>query len=124
MGLKLVIAGSRTIKNYACLTETVDRVLKVDPDFIAKIEEVVSGTAIGPDQLGERWAQQNDIPIKRMPADWSKGRGAGHIRNAEMAKYADIGIILWDGVSPGTRGMINQMQLCKKPYFLDVYKVG
>lgn len=122
--MKLVIAGSRTIKDYTCLTETIDRILKVDPKFVGKIDEVVSGTAIGPDQLGERWAMQNDIPIKRMPADWSKGRGAGHIRNAEMAKYADIGIILWDGVSPGTRGMLKQMQLYKKPYFLDVYAVS
>lgn len=72
------------------------------------ISEVVSGTARGADRRGEAWANMNNISIKRFPADWDKyGKAAGHIRNAEMAKYADAAIIFWNGVSPGTRSMID-----------------
>ena len=49
-----------------------------------------------------------DIPVKRVPANWEKfGRSAGHRRNAEMAQYADGLVAFWDGLSPGTRSMID-----------------
>ncbi len=34
------------------------------------------------------------------------GKSAGHIRNAEMADYADALIAFWDGKSRGTANMI------------------
>jgi len=71
------------------------------------VTEVVSGCARGADRLGERWAEQNGIPVKRFPADWdTHGKSAGHMRNREMGLYADALVALWDGQSPGTRGMI------------------
>lgn len=46
------------------------------------------------DSLGE----QNGVPVRRFPANWERfGRAAGMYRNAEMARYASGGIILWDG---------------------------
>jgi hypothetical protein len=43
-----------------------------------------------------------------MPANWDEfGKSAGYIRNAEMAKYADACVIFWDGISKGTKHMIN-----------------
>jgi hypothetical protein len=121
--MKVIIAGSRTIKSIAKLCETMDRIDYINPQFLDNwCNEIVSGTAIGVDKLGEQWANAKNIPITRMPADWSKGKAAGHIRNAEMAKYADFAIILWDGVSPGTKGMIKEMKRAKKPYFLDLHE--
>jgi hypothetical protein len=86
------------------------------------LSEVISGTATGVDKLGEQWANAKNIPIKRMPADWSIGKHAGHVRNREMAEYADFAIILWDGQSPGTKGMIKEMKRINKPYFLDLHE--
>ena len=71
------------------------------------ITEVVSGTARGADRVGEGWANMNNIPITRMPANWDRyGRIAGHRRNLEMAEYADQLVVFWNGVSPGTKNMI------------------
>lgn len=68
---------------------------------------VLSGTARGADQLGERWAEDNGLPVERYPADWDRyGRSAGYRRNALMAFLADGLVALWDGRSPGTRSMI------------------
>ena len=49
-----------------------------------------------------------NYPIKRFPADWENlGRGAGYVRNVQMAFYADALIAFWDGESRGTKHMID-----------------
>lgn len=98
--MKVIIAGSRELNDFLLVQEAVHA-------STFKITEVVSGTARGVDKQGEAWASLHDIPIKRFPANWKQyGRGAGHIRNAEMAEYADALIAVWDGKSPGTKNMI------------------
>ena len=98
--MKTIVAGSRDITDLKLVTHTIETV-----SF--EVTEVVSGRARGVDTLGEVWAEQNKIPIQYFPADWNKfGRGAGPIRNREMAEYADALIAVWDGVSRGTRNMI------------------
>ena len=98
--MKVIIAGSRGITDY----DTVWRAIK-ESKFT--ITEVVSGGANGVDKLGEKYAVRNDIPLKVFLADWKKKKAsAGIIRNAEMAKYADALIAVWDGKSPGTKNMI------------------
>lgn len=111
--MRVVIAGSRNITDYAALQHAI-----AQTDF--SISEVVSGCARGVDTLGERWAINNNVPIISFPANWARfGRAAGHYRNSEMASYADAAIILWDGESRGTLGMIDCMRRLRKPY--EVY---
>jgi len=70
--------------------------------------EIVSGKAKGADTFGEEFARVWSIPVKEFPADWDQyGKAAGHRRNYEMAKYADVLIAFWDGESRGTRDMID-----------------
>lgn len=111
--MKCLIAGSRDITDY----ELVLRAF-TSCEWCGKITEIVSGGARGVDALGERLARERGLELARFPADWSLGKGAGHIRNKDMAKYTDIAIILWDGHSRGTRNMIEQMIRAKKPYMV------
>lgn len=100
--MKVIIAGSRGILNY-------NFVIKAVGSSGFDITEVVSGTARGVDRLGERYARDNNIQLKKFPADWAGyGKGAGFIRNGQMAEYADALIALWDGKSKGTEQMINR----------------
>lgn len=97
--MKTIIAGSRSFNNYERLKEVCTAY---------SISEVVSGTARGADQLGERYAEEEGIPVKRFPADWAKyGKRAGYLRNEEMAAYAEQLIAFWDGESRGTKHMID-----------------
>lgn len=108
--MKIIIAGSRAFTDYPRLKEEID---KVSQDIT--ITEVVSGTARGADLLGERWAKENGIQVKRFPADWEKlGKYAGIARNNEMAVYADGLVAFWDGVSKGTENMIDSMIRLRK----------
>lgn len=99
--MKVIIAGSRDITDFDIIKQAIK-----DSEF--KITEIVSGTARGVDQLGEKYGRINGIKISKFPAKWDKyGRSAGYVRNAQMAKYADALIAVWDEQSKGTKNMID-----------------
>lgn len=102
--MRTIIAGSRTCCDYSELLQAV-RECGWD------ITRVISGGARGVDRLGEQWAFEQGLPLERYPVTsmmWrEEGRGAGMMRNARMAEHADALIALWDGTSPGTKGMID-----------------
>lgn len=104
--MKVIIAGSRTVNDYF----EIVKALTFAGYTVENVTEVVSGTARGVDQLGELLAQRNNIPVKKFPANWDKyGKSAGYRRNADMAKYADSLVAVWDGESKGTKHMIDLM---------------
>ena len=68
--------------------------------------------ARGADQLGERLAEEYNLNLLRMPANWDLyGKRAGYLRNSDMAMYAakENGVLVtfWDGKSRGTKHMID-----------------
>lgn len=101
---RVIIAGSRS---YLGGIEGVFRAVKCSG---FDVEVVISGHAQGADKSGEDWANANGVKVEYFPADWSKGRSAGVLRNAQMAKAADALIALWDGKSKGTLDMIRRMK--------------
>jgi YspA, cpYpsA-related SLOG family len=109
--MKLIIAGSRGISGQRAYS-LIEEALK-DRDF--DISEVVSGGARGVDVVGERWARDHGFRIKRFTPDWSRGKHAGMLRNIQMGKYADRLLAIWDGLSPGTKAMVDFMRLYGKP---------
>lgn len=113
--MRVIIAGSRNITDYEMVKDAIEK-----SEFT--ITTVVSGCAKGVDKLGERWAEENGIPIDHFRADWDGyGLSAGAIRNCEMAENADALIAVWDNESKGTGHMIKQAQ--KKGLRVFVYKL-
>jgi hypothetical protein len=99
--MKVIIAGGRNFSDYEKLKSFCDEILSDNTGI-----EIVSGKASGADNLGEQYAKEKGYPVKEFPADWKLGRGAGHIRNTQMANYSDTLIAFWDGKSKGTKHMI------------------
>lgn len=116
--MKVIIAGSRKFNDYQKLYDFCEKVLANQNDI-----EIVSGTADGADNLGERYAKEKGYALTEFPAKWKdldakpcfikydKNKEpynvlAGLNRNEEMAKYADALIIFWDGKSTGSKNMI------------------
>lgn len=98
--MKLVVAGSR----FSTLSE--EDMAKLDAIHAEHgVTELVSGGAKGVDKAGEEWAQRMGIPVRVFRADWRRyRRGAGPVRNREMAAYADA-LAAFPGGS-GTRNML------------------
>lgn len=101
---KVIIAGGRDFNDYTKLKEFCDKVLINQTEI-----EIVSGGAKGSDRLGEQYAKDKGYSLKIFKADWDKyGKGAGMLRNTDMANYADALIVFWDGESKGTKNMLKQ----------------
>lgn len=52
---------------------------------------------------------------------WKASSAAGLKRNGRMADYGDALIAVWDGESPGTKNMIDQMRKRGKLYYIYTY---
>jgi len=111
--MKVIIAGSRNINDYNFIKRSV---LDFEKQY-GKITEIVSGTAKGVDQLGEKFALEFGLKLKKFPADWNKyGKRAGYLRNKQMGDYADALVAVWDGKSRGTAMMIEIMMDLEKSF--------
>lgn len=101
--MKIVISGSRTISDYEIVKLTI-----IESPFNGKITQIISGGCNGVDILGEKWAKENNIPVKIFLPDWRNlGKSAGPIRNKCMILEgkADGLILIWDGKSKGSKNM-------------------
>ena len=115
--MKIIIAGSRDFVDYEDLCKTM-----IHSNAAKKITELVSGGARGADRLGERWAKENNIPIKQFIPEWDKlGKRAGMVRNEQMGNYADGLLAFWDGESRGTKYMIEYMKSLDKHVYVRRY---
>jgi len=104
--MKVIIAGPRTIYDTGLVRRAV-----VESGF--EITELVSGCASGIDQAAldvaaiDGWPEPMRFKAVWRKPDGSTDIGAGIKRNLLMAQYADALIAIWDGVSTGTKNMID-----------------
>jgi hypothetical protein len=121
--LRIIIAGGRDFNNYEYLVDMVSNFILMElPIEYWNVEnlEIVSGCANGADSLGEKYAKERGIKIRKFPADWKGlGKKAGIIRNHEMGDYADALLAFWDGKSNGTKDMIDYAT--KKGLLVEVF---
>ncbi len=109
--MKLVIAGSRTVVNIQHLYNAI-LTLGLGDTVKNEVTEIISGGANGADKLGEILATKLNKTLTIMPAEWDKyGKGAGYRRNEDMAELGDAVLVLYDGISKGSKHMI---ELAKK----------
>ena len=128
--MRCVIAGSRDLGTYRDernrrVQQTLDECTWMEEiwnefEWKDRITEIVSGKAMGIDTLGEELARKNGIEVVDFPAKWTEyGDRAGPLRNADMADYGDIAIVIMKpGWSSGSRNMVQQMDKRKKPVLI------
>ena len=114
--VKVIICGGREFFDKAKLYKVMDEFHSKTP-----VTTVVSGCAMGADNLGEWWASDRKITVERYPADWKfYGKKAGPIRNGEMARSGATHCVAFPGGS-GTRDMIRQAKE-NSLYVLEIVK--
>ena len=102
--MKVAIIGSRNL--------TVDNLEKYLP---AGVTEIVSGAARGIDTCAREYAIKNGLKLTEFLPEYNKyGRSAPLKRNLLIIDYADEVIAFWDGVSHGTKYVIDNCKLKNK----------
>lgn len=113
-GFKLIVAGGRDFNRYQSVAEEI--CLLAENELALCAVSIVSGMARGADRMAWEFARNAGVQCYEFPANWDKhGKAAGHIRNREMAEFADGLLAFWDGQSRGTKNMIETMQRMGKP---------
>ena len=103
--MKLLIVGSRSIKDY-----------DITPHIPDDTELIISGGANGVDALAESYADKHRISkLILRPQYKLYHRGAPLKRNDKMVELCDKVLVIWDGVSRGTKHTIDHANKLGKP---------
>ena len=103
----IIVAGSRSFSDRDTMFSKLDNILSRLASPV-----IISGGAQGADSMGEEYAKARGLSVERFPARWklpdgSTNKSAGFERNTLMAWRGTHLVAFWDGVSNGTRHMID-----------------
>ncbi len=102
--MKLLIVGSRSIKDF-----------DLSPYIPQNTEWIISGGAGGVDALAEEYADKKRISKIIMRPQYNLYKRAAPLkRNDEMVKMADSLLVIWDGISNGTKHTIDYAKKLNK----------
>lgn len=95
--MKIAVIGSRNITNF-----------NLDEFIPEECDEIVSGGARGVDTCAREYANRRGLKLTEfLPKYELYGRAAPIYRNYEIVDYADCVYAFWDGVSRGTKSVID-----------------
>src|SRR5579864_1684477 len=118
--MKLIIAGSRTLK------VTAEQIQLYLNDYNLQPSVIIQGEANGIDQCASDYANWRGLSNHGYPPEYDKFPGnpkfAPIYRNQRMAKDGDALLLIWDGESRGSRNMKEEMQKLNKPVYEVVIK--
>lgn len=123
---KVLVCGSRSITDtpwvYSQIEKYTQELIRSNPTNLNN-PVLIEGEARGVDSIAKDYALEHNWSIESYPAEWDKyGKSAGYIRNDIMVKEADFVLVLWDGLSRGTKHDIDLCRRYNKPYVLVIYK--
>lgn len=103
--MKVAIIGSRTLK-----------ITDMEAFVPEETTEIVSGGALGVDTCARKFAEESGLLYTEFLPEYDRyGRAAPIRRNDQIIDYADLVIALWDGISRGTKYVIDRCQAVGKP---------
>lgn len=91
------ITGSIYFMDYKFFCKSIEALM------ITRDDKIITGCATGVEEMAQRYAMEKKIGYGVFYADWDRyKKAAGPIRNKKIIDRADMVVIFWDGMSPGT----------------------
>ena len=110
--MKLLISGSRKIKEY-----------DLSPHIPENVDLIITGGAYGIDSIAEKYADNHKISKLILYPRYEKyGKSAPLKRNEIMVDLADKVLVIWDGVSKGSKYTINYAKKKNKNITIIIVK--
>lgn len=108
---KLMIAGNPGFDDAAY----IDRVMvsMVDTDFAENRLSIVSGLTSGIDQIGYRFAQNNDVGTHVLYD--------AHLNDDSLCAFSDGLLAIWDGTQNAVKALMDKMRTQNKRVFVLSY---
>ena len=104
---KVIVAGGRDFENYKYMMEKLDELFLKSSIFKNQKIKIISGMAKGTDTLAVRYADERKLTKIMFPANWKEHpRMAGILRNEDMLTIVTHLVAFWNGISSGTKHMI------------------
>src|SRR5437764_12574844 len=106
--MKVIITGSRGIADFALVEIAMQR-----SGLEGRITQIARRGTSGMAHLGEQYADEHVIPVRRFDPNWN--RGGRHDNRAELqrdddlASYADAAVAVWDRKSGDNGYLIRAM---------------
>lgn len=117
--MNVLITGYRYFNDYPYFHKVLDSILSIQSGSIT----LIHGGATGADTLAERYGKEKGITTVSMPADWSKGRSAGPIRNQKMIDTYKPSLVI-GFISQDSKGTLDCLDRCDKSQSVEViYRV-
>lgn len=119
--MRVIFSGSRRWTDPKPITTVLDQ-LPVEGTLVVVGYDPEKRRPTGVDQIVFEEAVKRGFDVECHPADWDRyGRGAGHIRNRQMAEGgAERLYAFWDGSSPGTHHMIGVAKMADIPVEVQI----
>jgi hypothetical protein len=112
--VKVAVVGSRDI--------TIENLRKYLPP---ETSELVSGGAAGADTSAREYANRHGIKLTEFLPEYRKyGRGAPLKRNIQIITYSNLVLAFWNGMSRGTKFVIDSCRERAIPVYVIRVDVG
>jgi predicted Rossmann-fold nucleotide-binding protein len=105
-GLRVLVTGGRDYADPCNVAQVLGKLLGE-----SGVTCLIEGGAKGADALAREWARDNGIAVITCPADWSKGRAAGPMRNTSMLRDHRPDVVV---AFPGGRGTADMVGKAEK----------
>src|SRR3954467_11885962 len=106
--MKVIITGSRSITSFSLVETAMQRSV-----LEGKITQVALRGTSGIARLGEQYADQHDIPLRRFDPIWNPGgrrdNRAELPRDDNLAEYADAAVAVLDRENEENQHLIRMM---------------
>lgn len=111
MSTKVLVTGSRDLKNYQPVYDALDKIYSQRAPLI-----VIHGAARGADSFADAWAvfRSNVTPVRVIP-DWENdGRAAGSIRNSRMLELNPDIVLAFFQEGAGNYGTRHMVKIARE----------